>query len=73
MSSTEARWRPTAALGRAIVTGAVAVAGALLIGDPALVVLAVPFVALSTLGLLHRPTRVPRFTARLDHASLREG
>ena len=73
MSSADARWRPTAALGRAIVTAAVAVAGALLIGDPSLVVLAVPFIGLATLGLLHRPTTVPVFVTRLDHASLHEG
>ncbi|WP_028642590.1 DUF58 domain-containing protein [Nocardioides sp. URHA0020] len=73
MTSPDARWRPTAALGRALVTAAVAVAAALLFGDPSLVVIAVPFVALSTLGLLHRPTRVPTCQARLDHVALHEG
>ncbi len=73
MSTLDARWRPTSALGRAVVTAAVAVAGALLVGDPALIVLAVPFVALATCSLLHRPTRVPTFRSRLDHVSLHEG
>jgi uncharacterized protein (DUF58 family) len=73
MTRADAQWRPTAALGRAVFTAATAVAGALLIGDPALLVLAVPFVVLATLGLLHRPTQVPRLTSHLDHASLHEG
>ena len=73
MTSADARWRPTAALGRAIVVAATAVAAALLVGDPSLLVLAVPFVAVATLGLLHRPTRVPRLASRIDHASLHEG
>ncbi|GAA1764120.1 DUF58 domain-containing protein [Nocardioides hankookensis] len=66
-------WRPTAALGRAVFTAAVAVAGALLVGEPALVVLAVPFVALAALGLLHRPRQAPQLTTYLDHTSLHEG
>src|SRR3954452_11359808 len=73
MSQGDAAWRPTAALGRAVFTAAVAVAGALLLGEPALVVLAVPFVALAAVGLLHRPTRTPQLTTHLDHASLHEG
>jgi len=73
MSQADARWRPTGALGRAIVIAAVAVSGALLAGEPALVVLAVPFVACATLGLLHRPSRVPQLSSQLDHASLHEG
>ena len=32
-----------------------------------------PFVVFATLGLLHRPTRVPRLSSSLDHASLHEG
>lgn len=73
MSQADAQWRPTGALGRAVVVAAVAVAGALLVGDPALVVLAIPFVVLTTLGLLHRPRRVPRLSSSIDHASLHEG
>lgn len=73
MSHPDAQWRPTGALGRAVVVAAVAVCGALLVGDPALLVIAVPFVAIATLGLLHRPVRSPVLAARLDHASLHEG
>ena len=74
MSSADAHWRPTGALGRAIViAGDRRRAGALLIGDPSLVVLAAPFVALATLGLVHRPTRVPRLDSRLDHVVAARG
>ena len=73
MTQADTQWRPTSALGRAIVVAAVAVAGALLVGDPALVVLAVPFVVLATLGLVHRPSRVPQLSSQLDHATLHEG
>src|SRR6478609_8096490 len=64
--SPAARWRPTAALGRALVVAATAVCAALL-------VLAVPFVALATLGLLHRPERRPTLEARIDQGWLAEG
>ena len=66
-------WRPTAALGRALVLGAVGLVLALVTGEPALVVIAAPFVVLSALGLVHRPTLTPQVTARLDHRSLPEG
>ena len=66
-------WHPTAALGRALVLGAVALALALVAGDPALVVLAAPFVVLSAVALVHRPTRAPRIDSRLDHLVLPEG
>jgi uncharacterized protein (DUF58 family) len=69
--STE--WRPTVALVRALVVGAVAVAGALLFGDPGLVVLGAPFALLAALGLVHRPTRTPRLESHLDHLALQEG
>ncbi len=73
MTAPATTWRPTAALGRAVVVAAVGLAGALVVGDPGLVVLAAPFVALAMLGLLHRPTRDPRLDARLDHTVLHEG
>lgn len=66
-------WRATAALGRAVVLGAVALALALVVGKPVLVVLAAPFVTLAALGLVHRPARVPRLDSRLDHGVLHEG
>lgn len=67
------QWRATSALGRALVLGAVALALALLIGNPALAALAAPFVTLAALGLVHRPTRAPRLDAKLDHGILQEG
>lgn len=66
-------WRATAALGRAVVLGAVALALALVVGKPVLVVLAAPFVTFTALGLVHRPTRRPRLDSRLDHGVLHEG
>ncbi|HEU5038798.1 MAG TPA: DUF58 domain-containing protein [Nocardioides sp.] len=66
-------WHATAALGRALVLGAVGLALALVAGDPAVVVLAAPFVVLAAVTLVHRPTRRPRIDSRLDHVALREG
>jgi uncharacterized protein (DUF58 family) len=66
-------WQPTAALGRALVVGALAVAAALLVGKPALVVIGAPFVTLAALALVHRPTRQPRLDSRIDHLALPEG
>ncbi|MDF1603000.1 DUF58 domain-containing protein [Nocardioides sp. YIM 152315] len=77
MSSLDAVWHPTGSLGRAVVVAAVAVCGALLVGDPSLLVVAVPFVAIATLGLLHRPAMAPALSptisVRLDHGMLHEG
>ncbi|MFC7496890.1 MULTISPECIES: DUF58 domain-containing protein [unclassified Nocardioides] len=73
MTDPDAAWRPTGALGRAVVVAAIAVCGALLLGDASLLVIGVPFVAIATLGLLHRPTTTPTVSARLDHGSLHEG
>jgi len=56
-----------------VVLGAVALALALVVGKPLLVVLAPPFVVLTVLGLVHRPVRVPRLDSRLDHGVLHEG
>ena len=67
------QWRPTNALGRALVVGAVGVALALLVGDASLVVLATPLVLAAALGLVHRPAREPHVDARLDHLSIHEG
>lgn len=73
MSGPTVRWRPTAALGRALVTAAGSVAVALLAGDPSLVVIAAPFVALAVAALLLRPRHQPRLWTRLDHRVLHEG
>jgi uncharacterized protein (DUF58 family) len=66
-------WRPTAALGRALVLGSFGLALALAAGEPALVVLCAPFVVLSALALVHRPSAAPGVAARVDHRSLQEG
>ena len=66
-------WHATSALGRALVLGAVGIALALVAGDPAVVVLAAPFVVLAAVMLVHRPTREPRIDSRLDHVALQEG
>ncbi|MCW2774364.1 MAG: hypothetical protein JWN91_2690 [Nocardioides sp.] len=66
-------WRPTAALGRALVVSGIALAVALVVGDPSLVVIAAPFVLLVALSLVHRPTREPRLDSHLDHVILHEG
>jgi uncharacterized protein (DUF58 family) len=73
MIDADSNWQPTAALGRALVVGAVAVATALVVGDPTLAVFGAPFVTLAALGLVHRPTREPRLDSHLDHFSLQEG
>ncbi|MGB0100217.1 MAG: DUF58 domain-containing protein [Nocardioides sp.] len=67
------QWRPTAALGRALVLGSVGLALALLAGEPALVVLAAPFVLIAALALVHRPVAVPEVSSGLDHRVLQEG
>lgn len=67
------RWWPTAALGRTLVLGAVGLTLALVAGDPALVVLAAPFVVLGAFAVAHRPTRLPEIDSRLDHLALQEG
>jgi len=66
-------WRPTAALIRATVLATLGLAGGVLLGSPALVVLAAPFALLAGLGLMHRPATTPKASARVDHISLHEG
>lgn len=66
-------WRPTAALGRALVLGAVGLALALVAGEPALVVLVAPFVVFAAIALVHRPTSAPAVSARIDQRTLPEG
>ncbi len=66
-------WLPTAALGRALVLGAVGLALGLVTGDPVVVVLAAPFVVLAAVTLVHRPTGEPGLDSRLDHTAFQEG
>jgi uncharacterized protein (DUF58 family) len=67
------RWHGTPALSRALLVGASLIGGAVLFGDPVLVVLAAPLVVVAAFGLVHRPTSTPVVRARLDHVSLYEG
>ena len=66
-------WVGTPALSRALLVGALLVGGALLFGEPVLVVLAGPVVVVAAFGLVHRPTSAPVVRGRLDHVSLYEG
>ena len=66
-------WEGTPALSRALLVGALLVGGALLFGEPVLVVLAGPLVVVAAFGLLHRPTSDPVVRGHLDHVSLYEG
>jgi uncharacterized protein (DUF58 family) len=66
-------WKPTAALGRSLLVGAIGVALAVVFGDPVLVVLVAPILLLAALGLLNRPSSSPRIEVRLDHLTLHEG
>ena len=66
-------WHPTPALGRALVTAAIGVGLAVLFGEPVLVVLVAPLLVVAALGLLHRPSSMPRLHTGLDHVTLTEG
>ena len=52
-------WEGTPALSRALLVGALLVGGALLFGEPVLVVLAGPLVVVAAFGLVHRPDERP--------------
>jgi uncharacterized protein (DUF58 family) len=67
------RWRPTPALARSVVVGAVAVVAAVVGASPVVMVLGAPFVLFACFGLLHRPDSEPVVEASLDLRSLHEG
>lgn len=67
------RWLPTAALGRALAVGALGLVGAVLLGDPVIVVLVTPFALHACLAMIGRPHSRPSVRFRLDHATLHEG
>ena len=67
------RWLVTGSLARATALSGLGLGLAIVFGDPVIVVLVAPFLALTALGLLHRPTSAPVVTARLDHGFLHEG
>ncbi|WP_310964882.1 DUF58 domain-containing protein [Nocardioides terrisoli] len=66
-------WQPTPALLRGCAVMLAAPLIGVLIGRPALVVLAVPFVVLTAAGLWHRPLSNPGVTSRLRRRTVREG
>jgi uncharacterized protein (DUF58 family) len=66
-------WRPTPALARAVVVGALAVVLSVVGAAPAVMVLGAPFILLACLGLLYRPDSSPVINAVLDHRWLHEG
>ncbi len=66
-------WRPTPSLVRACLLALGGLAGAVVLGREALVVLAAPFVLLAVMGLAGRPTRDPTLNTRIDHHRLHEG
>ena len=67
------RWRPTGALTRCLVVGALGLALAVGFGDAVLVVLTAPFLLLGALGLVNRPASSPEVTSQLDHRWMHEG
>ena len=66
-------WEVTPALSRALLVSAMLIGGAVLLGQPVLVVLAAPLLVAAALGLLGRPTSSPVVQGFLDHVSLYEG
>ena len=56
-------WEPTAALRRATAVTAGALGLALLVGQPVMVVLVVPLLLCSVLGVVHRPDSAPRLSS----------
>ena len=66
-------WRPTPSLVRACLLALGGLAGAVVLGQDVLVVLAAPFVVLAVMGLAGRPRRVPKLDTRIDHHRLHEG
>jgi uncharacterized protein (DUF58 family) len=66
-------WRPTPSLVRACLLALGCLAGGVVLGLEALVVLAAPFLVLAVLGLAGRPRQPLSVAARIDHHLLHEG
>jgi uncharacterized protein (DUF58 family) len=67
------RWTPTQALGRAVLLVGLLLAGAMLLGQVDLVVIAAPFALGAALGIWRRPARVPTVRVTTDAEFLGEG
>ena len=65
-SPTAVTWRPTGALVRAALAGPVLGLAGVLLGRPALVVLAAPFVLVFLAGALRRPATEPKVTTGVE-------
>ena len=66
-------WEPTAALRRATAVTAAALGLALVIGQPVMVVLVVPLLLCSVLGVVNKPASSPRIRSAMDQTTLHEG
>lgn len=66
-------WSPTPSLVRACLLALAGIAGGVVAGADALVVLAAPFVVLGVMGLLGRPRHTPTVRSEIDHHRLHEG
>jgi uncharacterized protein (DUF58 family) len=66
-------WRPTPALTRAALVSTTAATLAVTTGRVDLLVLGVPFLLHTLAVVVRRPLESPRFSAVLDHSSVREG
>jgi uncharacterized protein (DUF58 family) len=67
------RWTPTQALGRTVLLVGLLLAGAMLLGQVDLVVIAAPFALGAALGVWRRPSRVPTVRVSTDADFLGEG
>lgn len=66
-------WRPTRALGRAVIVSLALVVAGVSIGRPDVVVAVLPLAALAVWSLVTRPVRDPRAFSRLSHDLVHEG
>src|SRR5262249_57261977 len=67
------RWTPTQALGRAVLLVGLLLAGAMLLGQVDLVVIAAPFALGAAFGIWRRPSRAPTVRVSTDAEFLGEG
>lgn len=72
-SPREPRWEPTGALVRAVAIGVAGLSWAVVTGEPALLVLAVPLLVAALPAVLGRPRSAPRIWGTADRSSLHEG
>lgn len=66
-------WEPTGALVRGVVVGLLGLGGAVVWGEPALLLLSLGPLLVAVAGVVRRPGRTPRVWASLGHGLLREG